>query len=566
MSRSAIYSIFTLTVLFMAVFFLFPILVSVKSAFVGPDGKWTLSYLMEIMDNPLYREGLWNSFRMAVGSTALSLAIALPLAMLASRYEFPGKMLLTSLVLIPLILPPFVGALGISAMLRPYGAIMTLLGQLGIVSKLNPPDLLGSGALTGVILMNALHLYPIFFLNITAALANLDPAMEESAANLGCPPWRRFFRITLPLAMPGIFAGGVIVFIWAFTELGVPLMFQYSRVTSVQIFDGIKDLGGNPIPYALVVVTFMVSVTIFLLSKKLMGNNDYASSGRAATTSQVRTLTGSVGWLCAAVFALVIGIAILPHVGVFFTAFSNDWYRTVFPSQMTTDNISDALGHPIALPSIRNSLIYASLATVVDLVLGVAIAFIVTRTKVRGRNLLDAMSMLPLAVPGLVMAFGYFAATREGQPLHFLMIGKHEAPIILLIVAYSMRRLPYIVRSAVAGFQQTNVSLEEAAMNLGASPMRTMKLITLPLIAANLVAGGLLAFAFAMMEVSDSLILAQRPEDYPITKAMYILSGNLGNGAALASALGTWSMLFLGVTMIGASLILGKKMGSLFRA
>jgi iron(III) transport system permease protein len=146
------------------------------------------------------------------------------------------------------------------------------------------------------------------------------------------------------------------------------------------------------------------------------------------------------------------------------------------------------------------------------------------------------------------------------------MIGKHETPIILLIVAYSMRRLPYIVRSAVAGFQQTSVSLEEAAMNLGASPMRTMKLITLPLIAANLVAGGLLAFAFAMMEVSDSLILAQRPEDYPITKAMYILSGNLGNGAELASALGTWSMLFLGVTMIGASLILGKKMGSLFRA
>jgi iron(III) transport system permease protein len=566
MSRSAIYTIFTLTVLFMAVFFVFPILMSVKSAFIGPDGKFTFSYLVEIVDNPMYREGLWNSLRMAVGSTTLSLLIALPLAMIASRYEFRGKMLFTSAVLVPLILPPFVGALGIAAMLRPYGAIITFLGNLGLVSKANPPDLLGSGALTGVILMNALHLYPIFFLNITASLANLDPAMEESASNLGCPPWRRFFRITLPLAMPGIFAGGVIVFIWAFTELGVPLMFQYSRVTSVQIFDGIKDLGGNPMPYALVVVTFLVSVLTFFLSKKLIGNADYASSGRAATSSQVRTLSGPAGWACVAAFALVTCIAILPHVGVVFTAFSNDWYRTVFPTQLTTSNISDALGHPIALPSIRNSLIYASLATVVDLVLGVAIAFIVTRTKVRGRNVLDAMSMLPLAVPGLVMAFGYFAVTREGQPLHFLMIGKHEAPIILLIVAYSMRRLPYIVRSAVAGFQQTSVSLEEAAMNLGATPMRTMRLITLPLIAANLVAGGLLAFAFAMMEVSDSLILAQRPEDYPITKAMYILSGNLGNGAALASALGTWSMLFLGVTLIGASIIMGKKMGSLFRA
>lgn len=566
MSRSAIYTIYALTVIFMVVFFVFPILVSVKSAFIGPEGNFTFSYLLEIVDNPLYREGLVNSLIMAVGSTALSLLIAFPLSMLASRYEFPGKLLLTSALLVPLILPPFVGAIGISAMLRPYGAIMTLLGDLGLVSKLNPPDLLGSGSLFGVILMNSLHLYPIFFLNITAALANLDPAMEESAANLGCPPWRRFLRVTLPLAMPGIFAGGVIVFIWAFTELGVPLMFQFSRVTSVQIFDGIKDLGGNPIPYALVVVTFLVSVGTFLISKKIIGSTDYASSGRAATASQLRPLHGAAAMACSAVFLFVVGIAVLPHIGVVATAFSNDWYRTVFPTQLTTSNLSDALGHPITLPSIRNSLIYASLATVVDVVLGVAIAFIVTRTKVAGRNFLDAMSMLPLAVPGLVMAFGYFSVTREGQPLHFLMIGKHEAPIILLIVAYSMRRLPYIVRSAIAGFQQTSVSLEEAAMNLGASPMRTMKLITLPLIAANLVAGGLLAFSFAMMEVSDSLILAQRPEDYPITKAMYILSGNLGNGAALASALGTWSMLFLGVTLIGASMILGKKMGSLFRA
>jgi iron(III) transport system permease protein len=566
MSRTAIYSIYAFTVLFMGVFFLFPIYATVKEAFIGPDGSFTLSYLSEIVDNPLYREGLMNSFRMAVGSTILSLLIAMPLALLASRFDFPGKLLLTSAILVPMILPPFVGAIGLSQMLMPDGAINAFLGHFGLVSRLNPPDWLASGKLTGVILMNALHLYPIFYLNITAALSNLDPAMEESAANLGCPPWRRFFRITMPLAMPGIFAGGIIVFIWSFTELGVPLTFQYTRVTSVQIFDGIKDMGGNPIPYALVVVTLVVSVLLFMLSKKLVGKSDYASSGRAATTAQLRTLEKGPGYACTAAFALVTFIALLPHLGVFFTAFSHDWYRTVLPASLTTQNISDSLGHPVTLPSIRNSLIYASIATFIDVILGVAIAFIVTRTKVPGRNFLDSMAMLPLAVPGLVMAFGYLAVTREGQPLDFLLIGKHNAPIILLIVAYSMRRLPYIVRSAVAGFQQTSVSLEEAAQNLGASPMRSLRKITLPLITANLVAGGLLAFAFAMMEVSDSLILAQRPEDYPITKAMYTLMGNLGNGPALASALGTWSMIFLAVTLVGASLILGKKLGALFRA
>lgn len=566
MSRPAVYSVFAFTILFMGLFFVMPIFSTMKEAFVNPDGKFTTSYLMEVLDNPLYREGLVNSLKMAIGSTLVSLLIAMPLALMASRFEFPGKMLLTSAILVPLILPPFVGAIGMAQMLSPYGAINSFLGSLGIVSRANPPDWLGDGRLTGVIIMNALHLYPIFFLNITAALANLDPAMEESAANLGCPPWRRFFRITLPLSMPGVFAGGVIVFIWSFTELGVPLMFNFTKVTSVQIFDGIKDMGGNPLPYALVVVTFIMSALLFFLGKRLVGRSEFATSGRAATSSQMRTLDGGRGIACTAAFVFITFLALLPHLGVALQAFGTDWYKTLLPEHFTTENIRDALGHSITLPSIKNSLIYASCATLIDLVLGVAIAFIVTRTNVPGRHLLDSLAMMPLAVPGLVMAFGYLAITREGQPLDFLMVGPHDGPIILLIVAYSMRRLPYIVRSAVAGFQQTSISLEEAAQNLGATPMQSLKKITLPLITANLVAGGLLAFAFAMMEVSDTLILAQRPEDYAITKAMYILSGNLGNGPALASALGTWSMVFLAVTLVGASMILGKKLGALFRA
>ncbi len=550
----------------MAAFFLFPIFTTVKEAFIGPDGRFTTAYLGEIADNPVYREGLWNSFRMAFWSTLLSLLLAMPLALLATRFEFPGKLILTSAILVPLILPPFVGAIGMKQMLSQDGAINAFLGALGLVSKTRPPDWLGDGRLLGVVLMNALHLYPIFYLNITAALANLDPAMEESAANLGCPPWRRFYRITLPLAMPGIFAGGIIVFIWGFTELGVPLMFDYNRVTSAQIFDGIKDMGGNPIPYALVVVMLVISVGLFLLSKRILGRNEFSTSGRASMAAQLRTLQGAPGWICATAFGLVTFIALLPHLGVLFTAFGTDWYRTVLPEHLTFQHAREALGNPITLPSIKNSLLYASIATVFDLVLGIVIAFIVTRTKLPGRNLLDALAMLPLAVPGLVLAFGYLAITRPGQPMDFLMIGKAaDSPVLLLIVAYSIRRLPYIVRSAAAGFQQTSISLEEAAQNLGASPTRSLFKITLPLISANLVAGGLLAFAFAMLEVSDSLILASKPEDYPITKAIYILAGNLGNGENLAAALGTWAMVFLAITITGAALLLGKKLGALFR-
>jgi iron(III) transport system permease protein len=145
----------------------------------------------------------------------------------------------------------------------------------------------------------------------------------------------------------------------------------------------------------------------------------------------------------------------------------------------------------------------------------------------------------------------------------FLIV--NEDPILILVIAYAIRRLPYVVRSAAAGYQQTSVSLEEAAQNLGCPPLKALMKITLPLIAANLIAGALLAFSFAMLEVSDSLILAAQQQHFPITKAIYALVSALGNGHHLASALGVWAMVFLGVTIIGAGVMLGQKLGALFR-
>jgi iron(III) transport system permease protein len=236
----------------------------------------------------------------------------------------------------------------------------------------------------------------------------------------------------------------------------------------------------------------------------------------------------------------------------------------VLPARFTLDNFRLALGHDLTVPSIANSLKYSCLSTVVDLVLGVAIAYVIVRTRVAGRAILDFLVMLPLAVPGLVLAFGYLAMTRDGRLFSFL--NPVENPVPLLVIAYSVRRLPYMVRSAAAGFQQTSVTLEEAAANLGCPPLRATVRITLPLIMANLIAGGLLAFAFAMLEVSDSLVLAQKQAYYPITKAIFELFQLLGDGRFLASALGTWAMLFLGLVIAGASLLLGRKLGAIFRA
>jgi iron(III) transport system permease protein len=563
MSRTLSILIFAVMTVFFGCFFVFPIWTTVKVAFETPNHEFTLQFIGEVFQNQLYREGLYHSFTIALGSTLGCLIIALPLAVLFVRYDFPGKTLLNSLVLTPMVLPPFVGAIGVKAMLGQAGALNALLMNLGLMSRDHPVDWLGAGQMPGIVIMEALHLYPILYLNVAASLANLDPALEEAAANLGCPAWRRFWRITFPLIMPGIFAGGTLVFIWAFTELGVPLVFDFERVTAVQIFRSLNDLSDNPFPYALVVVMLTFSTLIYLLSKTLFGSSNASGGGRATMARETILLHPLPGWLCTTFFALITFLAVIPHLGVVLLSLAKDWYGTVIPHEFTLTHYQTALGHELTLSSITNSLKYSGIALVVALILGTGVAYVNVRTRLWGRQILDMMAMLPLAVPGVVIAFGYLAMTRPGQAFDWLILG--EDPLLILVIAYAVRRLPYVVRSASAGFQQVSPTLEEAAQSLGARPERALWRITLPLIAPNLIAGGLLAFAFAMLEVSDSMILSQQAAHFPITKAIYSLIMSLGNGPQIASALGVWAMIFLTITIVGASLLLGKKLGALFR-
>jgi iron(III) transport system permease protein len=284
---------------------------------------------------------------------------------------------------------------------------------------------------------------------------------------------------------------------------------------------------------------------------------------KATLASGTRLAGPFMRWLCVAAFAGVTLLALLPPLGVICVSFAAEWYRTALPAHWTLAHYEAALGHYLTVPSIINSLKYASLSTILDVILGVAIAYVVVRTRLPARGVLDALAMLPLAVPGLVLAFGYISMTQEGRTFAFLNPARD--PTILLVIAYAVRRLPYVVRSAAAGLQQTSVTLEEAAQNLGSPPLRALRRITLPLIAANILAGGLLAFSFAMLEVSDSLILAQKQQYFPITKAIYELFQLLGEGRFVAAALGVWAMIFLGITILLVGRILGQKLGALFR-
>jgi iron(III) transport system permease protein len=563
MSRRLSYITYLIVTTFFFCFFLWPIWQILQGGFIDNEGHFTINYFIQVFASPIYREGFLNSLGLAVFSTALTMAVALPLAVIMHRYVFPGKQIFSGLILLPIMLPPFVGAMGVTQILGEYGALNAVLQAIHILSPQEHIDWLGQGRFFGIVALNAFSLYPILYLNVLASLSNIDPALDEAAENLGCRGFKRFFTITMPLIRSGLFAGCTIIFIASFTELGVPLMFDYDRVTSVHIFNGLKEIGTNPFPYALVGAMLLFSLLFYAIGKGLFGRKAYPMMAKASHSYEAKRPGFLMTAFCFSFFLFVTFLALLPHVAVILISFATDWYNGILPNGFTLMNYEIALSHPLTVPSIQNSLIYAGCATVLNVALGVAVAFVVVRTTLPGRWALDAMTMLPLAVPGLVIAFGYFAMSLEGRFFDFL--NPVENPTALLIIAYAVRKMPFVVRSAIAGLQQTSETYEEAAQNLGCPPWKSALKITMPLIAANLMAGALLAFSKSMLEVSDSLILAQKQHFYPITKAIYALMNLVGDGPFLACALGVWAMSFLTVTIIGASVLMGQKLGAIFR-
>jgi len=552
----------SLLLLFFGAFLFYPVSFMLKGAFFD-NGRFTLEYFGMLLSSPLQREALANSFLIGLLTTVLTTLLTLPLAHWMTRFSFRGKALFSALLLVPMIMPPFVGAIGLRQLLAQFGSLNLLLMDLGILLPNQPIDWLGAGGFWGIVMLQVLSLYPIMFLNVSAAMANIDPAMREAAQNLGAGGWRLFRTVTLPLILPGYFAGAIIVFIWAFTDLGTPLIFGFSRVVPVQIFDAVTEVNTNPMGYALVVLVLVLVLVLFLVSKRTLAGKRYEMIARGHVAGAEAQATRGQTWLIWAVLSGVVGCALLPHAAVIVHSFAEHWFFSVLPERWTTANYAEVFGHGLTASSIRNSLFYSSLSASLDLVLGVIIAWLLTRRRIPFAGLIDALAMLPLALPGLVLAFGYVA----GFDFKISWLNPRENPTLLLIISYSVRRLPYIVRSAYAGFQQTSVTLEEASANLGASPLRTLRKITLPLVMANLIAGTILTFSFAMLEVSDSLILAMKEQYFPITKMIYQLMGRVEPGApAVACALGVVGMVILTASLFLASRLLGKRMGQLFRA
>ena len=541
----------------LAAFLVYPMSLTLSRAFVS-DGEWTFRNFEMLLGSRIHISGLMNSLWIGIGVTILSTLLALPSAVFMTRFRFPGKTLLGGLLLVPMVLPPFVGAIGIQRFFALYGSLNIFLFEHNWIQEpihwLSPDT-----RLIAVIILEALHLYPIMYMNLMTTMANLDPSLTESAASLGATRWQRFRNISWPLCRPGFFAGASIVFIWALTDLGTPLLAGFHDVTPVQIFTMMTDLQENPIGHALVVTLVAFSVSLFTLSRMSNNSKKFQMMGRGHSTSNETYASKNLTFVIyASQFALIF-FALVPHLGIILTSLSDDWFMTSLPETYTTRHYKMIMEQELPWAGIQNSLYLSSLSTFLDLSLGLLISYAIVHKTIPFTRLLDALIMLPLALPGIVLAFGYVSTYTH------TWLDPMENPTPLLVIAYAIRRLPFMVRSSVSGFQQISKSLEEASWTLGASKIRTLCLINLPLVTANLIAGALLCFAYAMLDVSDSLILAMKEDSWPLTKAIYAICLEPGNGDTIASALGVVGMGILACCILGASVILGRRMGELFR-
>ncbi len=509
----------------LGLFIVYPLVRVLAVAVTSPEGV-TLAHFAAFFARSLFLESTLNTLVAGVAAVALGCVVALPLAVLVARYDFPGRGLIQILAVLPLVIPPFVGAVAFQQILGRSGMLnLFLLDTLGATL----PIMDGLG---GVILVQTLHYFPFILVNTASALQGIDPAAEEAAQILGSHGWRLFRRITLPLAFPGFVAGALLVFIRVIDDLGTPLMLNYTKLLAPQAYLRVTTVGMNDADgYVICVILVLLSLAALWGAKVFLGRAEWASLARGPERVLPR-LRGSRVVVAWAIAGLLLGLALLPHAGIVILSFSKVWSFSYLPTRYTLDNYAEIL---VRTPHfVWNTLRYALLAAGIDVVLGAAIAWLLLRGHVPGRGVLDTIATVPLAVPGVVLAVGYLRVFHGwdvpgvGQPLTALWV--------ILVIAYAVRRLPYTVRAAYATLQQLHVSMEESAQSLGAPPARTFRRITLPLMARGLIAGGLIAFITSAVELSSTILLVPRIELGPLSYGIYIYMQSAvgrGPGAAL---------------------------------
>lgn len=518
---------FGLILLFLCVFLLWPVGLVIFTAFVDETGRLTLGHFANFLGQSVFKESFLNSLWVALASVFFASLIAIPLAYFTVRFDFRGALLIQTLGVLPLIMPPFVGAVALQLIFGRNGSVNLLLNEwFGFTVPI-------MDGLVGVVFVESIHYFPFILLNLVAAMRNIDGAMEESALNLGARGFRLFRRVIFPLAMPGYLAGAALVFVKVFDDLGTPLVMGVTNMLAPQAYLRITSVGiDDPLGYVISVIMIVFSILALWVAARVMKGKDYATLQKGGSALQKRKLSAWEAVLAYGWIVVLLLVTLAPHLGILLMSFSKVWSFSVLPDSYTLEHYATVFNESGYM--ISNTLLYCVMAAGLDVIIGTAIAYLILRTQLPARQWLDYLASVALAIPGLVLAIGYLRMFK-GVNVPFT-----DTPVVatwvLIMLAYAVRRLPYALRSCMAALQQVHVSLEEAAQSMGATRMRTIRRVMVPLMAGGILAGFVTSFITAAVELSATIMLAsaqsQAPMSYGIYLYMQSISGR-GPGAAL---------------------------------
>ena len=532
----------------LGLFVVLPVGMVLKVAVTAADGSLTASHLLRFFENPLYIESLINSLAAGFWTVVLSTILALPLAFVVARYEFPGRMLVITLATLPLVIPPFVGAI----------ALLQVFGRAGVVTLLLH-DLFGVRSnvmegLRGLILVQTLHFFPFIFLTVTTALANVDRSLEEMGQMMGAHGWRLLRRVVFPLVLPAYAAGALLTFTKAVDDIGTPFILNIKNMLGPQAYLRITTVGRDDVDgYVICVIMVAISIACVVGSNWMVSRREYATVQTGAPRPQGQALRGWRLGGALAVCGLIVGAGLIPHLGVVMLSFSKIWSLTYLPSVYTLNNYAEIF---VRAPRfVINTLAYSLTAAALSVVLAAAIAYLLQRGRVPGKGLLDAIAMMPIALPGVVIGVGFL------RVFYNITLPGIDAPLTstwaIFALAYMVRRLPYALRASHAALHQVHPSLEDAAAVGGAPRVRAFRRVVLPLILGGVVAGGVLVFITAAVEFSATIILVSRIEQSPLSYGIYVYSqSSLGRGAA--AALGVVAIVLVAVGTYLANRLSGR--------
>jgi iron(III) transport system permease protein len=486
------------------------------------DGGFTLAHYRDFLAFPYYSRTIGHSFLVSSLVTLCALLVAVPVAFLVARVDIPGKAVLKTLAILPLVSPPFIGAYSWILLFGRAGYVTTLLQKVGVTV----PTVYG---MHGIVLALTLNLYPFVLLMLAGALQALDQSLEEAAQGLGSSPWRVFWTVTVPVTMPSVLGGALLVFLTAFADFGAPMIIGegYQVLPTIVYSLFVDEMGGTPAKASTAATLLVLCTTVILLLQYwAVGRKRYAMT-QLRPIPPVRPRP-ALRWMATVYVYLVVALSLVPAAVVAVTSFFESRGPVLYPN-FSLGNYREVLFN---VPrAIANSFVLSSVSTLLDVLLGTLIAYLVVRRRSVTTAALDSCIMVPYAVPGTVIGVAFIVAFNK-PPI--VLTGT----FLILLLAYFIRRLPYSVRAGSAILHQIDPSVEEASISLGVSPLKSFAKVTARLMLPGIVSGGILTWVQTITEISATIFLYFGAWS-TITVVIYrqVSSSNFGSAAAASTIL-----------------------------